>query len=191
MSHMAKSLRGFVDQLRTRSDFIEIDKPVRPHEFDVTAILKQLEDSGHTPAVLFKHPTDLEGRPSEFSILSNIHASRVRCAMMFDVDPATPKYELSLAYAQMVKETIAPQVIAPSAAPVREVVWQGSDADVRRLPIVRHFEMDLGPTLTMTHVMRSLQGFYDISFAKTFYKWDPQRGGIHPDARSQPHGQRV
>jgi len=78
MSHMAKSLRGFVDQLRTRSDFIEIDKPVRPHEFDVTAILKQLEDSGHTPAVLFKHPTDLEGRPSEFSILSNIHASRAR-----------------------------------------------------------------------------------------------------------------
>jgi UbiD family decarboxylase len=174
---MAKSLRGFVDQLRARGgeDLVEIDKPVRPHEFDVTAILKQLEDNGRTPAVLFKHPTDLEGRPSEFSILSNIHAARARCAMMFDVDPATPNYELSLAYATMVKKTIAPQVIAPSSAPVREVVWQGSDADVRRLPIVRHFEMDLGPTLTMTHVMRSLQGVYDISFAKTFYKWDPQR----------------
>jgi hypothetical protein len=48
---MAKSLRGYVDQLRTRDDFIEIDKPVRPHEFEVTAILKQLEDSGRTPAV--------------------------------------------------------------------------------------------------------------------------------------------
>ncbi|HEX3972347.1 MAG TPA: hypothetical protein VHX19_13540, partial [Stellaceae bacterium] len=66
---MAKSLRGFVDQLRARGgeDLVEIDKPVRPHEFDVTAILKQLEDNGRTPAVLFKHPTDLEGRPSEFS----------------------------------------------------------------------------------------------------------------------------
>lgn len=173
---MAKDLRGFLDRLRQHSgDLIEIDGPVRPHEFEVTALLKQLEDSGRTPAVLFKNPTDLHGRPSEFSILANLHAARARCAMMFDVDPATPNYALSLAYARMAQRTIAPQVIAPPVAPVRQCVWQGDDADVGRLPIVKHFEMDLGPTLTMTHVMRSLQGFYDISFAKTFYKWDPQR----------------
>jgi len=78
---MAKNLRGFVDQLRMRGgDLIEIDKPVQPHQFGITAILKQLEDSARTPAVLFKHPTDLEGRPNEFSILANIHASRARCA---------------------------------------------------------------------------------------------------------------
>jgi UbiD family decarboxylase len=35
--------------------------------------------------------------------------------------------------------------------------------------------MDLSPVLTMTHIMRSVAGFYDLSFAKTFYKWDPQR----------------
>lgn len=173
---MTKDLRGFLDRLRRRSgDLIEIDRPVRPHEFDVTAILKQLEDRGRTPAVLFQQPTDLHGRRSEFSILANLHASRARCAMMFDVDPATPNYELSVAYARMAKRTIAPQVIAPQTAPVRECVWQGNEADVGRLPIVKHFEMDLGPTLTMTHVMRSLKGFYDISFAKTFYKWDPRR----------------
>lgn len=173
---MAKDLRGFLDRLRARGgDLVEIDRPVKPHEFEITALLKNLEDSGRYPAVHFTKPTDLNGKPSPFSVLSNIHATRERCAMMFDVDPATPNYELSLAYAAMSRRIIAPQVIAPGAAPVRECVWQGSEADVTRLPIVRHFEMDLGPTLTMTHVMRSLEGFYDISFAKTFYKWDPRR----------------
>ena len=128
---MAKDLRGFLDRLRARGgDLVEIDQPVKPHEFDVTALLKNLEDSGRYPAVHFTRPTDLNGKPSLFSVLSNIHATRERCAMMFDVDPATPDYELSLAYAAMARRTIAPKVIAPEAAPVRECVWQGSEADV-------------------------------------------------------------
>ena len=173
---MAKNLRSFLDQLRShRGALLEIERPVRPHDFDVTALLKQLEDDGRYPAVLFKNPTDLYDRPSAFSLLSNLQASRSRCALMFGVDPATPHYDLSLAYARMARGTIAPETIAPDRAPVRECIWRGSEADVGRLPIVRHFAMDLGPTLTMTHVMRSAKGFYDVSFAKTFYKGDPQR----------------
>jgi UbiD family decarboxylase len=57
-------------------------------------------------------------------------------------------------------------------------VLSGDDADMSILPIVRHFEMDLGPVLTMATVMRDPdEGFYDVSFIKVFYK-GPQRGGI-------------
>jgi UbiD family decarboxylase len=51
-------------------------------------------------------------------------------------------------------------------------------ADVTRLPIVRHYTMDIGPVITMTHVMKSRAGFYDISFAKTFFKGDPRRMAV-------------
>jgi 2,5-furandicarboxylate decarboxylase 1 len=173
---VAKDLRSYLEGLRSRAgDLVEIERPIRPHDFEATALLKQLEDSRQYPAVLFRQPTDVHEQPSLFALLTNVYATRERCALMLDVDPATPYREVSLAYARAARGSIEPAVIAPQAAPVRECVWQGADADVGRLPIVRHFAMDMGPTLTMSHVMRSVEGFYDVSFAKTFYKWDPQR----------------
>jgi UbiD family decarboxylase len=171
---LPKDLRSFLQQLRAHpGELVEVERRVRPHEFEVTALLKQLEDRGRHPAVLFGATTDQYGAPSDFAILANLYASRRRCAIAFDADPERPNYELSLAYARKARETIAPVAIPPDEAPVRECVWQGSEADVGRLPIVRHFAMDMGPVLTMTHVMRSVDGIYDVSFAKTFYKWDP------------------
>jgi 2,5-furandicarboxylate decarboxylase 1 len=172
---VAKDLRSYLRQLRSRpGDLVEVERPVRPHQFEVTALLKQLEDQGRYPALLFNHPTDQYDRPSDFRLLTNLYASRARCAMMFGVDPATPNYELSCEFGRRARETIAPKILS-AGAPVQECVWRGDEADVGRLPIVRHFQMDMGPTLTMTHVMRSLDGIYDISFAKTFYTWDPRR----------------
>jgi UbiD family decarboxylase len=174
---MAKDLRGFLDELRTAGgdELVEIDAPVRPDAFEVTAVLKQFEDRRRHPAVLFRRPTDVDGRPSAFPLVSNLYATRARCARMIGADPTRPNWDLSRAFAAAAKARIEPVTIDAAAAPVRRNVWTGDEADVARLPIVRHFAMDLGPTLTMTHVMRSLEGHYDISFAKTFYKWDPRQ----------------
>lgn len=170
---MPKNLQSFLAQVRTQTgDLIEIERPVRPDAFEVTALLKQIEDRRQYPAVVFKNPLDLYGNPSGFPLLSNMYATRERCAVMLDVDPATPNYDVSLAFKAKAAAKIKPQTIAAEAAPVRENVWQGKDADVGRLPIVKHFAQDMGPVLTMTHIMRSKQGHYNASFAKTFYKWD-------------------
>jgi UbiD family decarboxylase len=154
-------------------EVVEIDRPVKPHEFEVTALLKQLEDRRQYPAVLFSDPTDMYGRPSPFPILTNLYATRERCAAMLDVDPRTPNWEVSLAFAKKSNEKRASVAVSSREAPVQQNVWRGKDADVGRLPMVRHFEMDFGPVITMTHVMRSLAGHYNVSFAKTFYKRDP------------------
>lgn len=171
---MAKDLATYLDQLRSRAgELVEIERPVRPAEFEATALLKQLEDKGRYPAVLFRRPIDVNGDPSPFPLLMNAYATREKCALMLDADPEHPNFALSLAYAKKLREPIAPVEIPASEAPVRQCVWQG-EADIGRLPIVRHFEMDMGPTLTMTHVMRSREGHYNVSFAKTFYKSDPR-----------------
>jgi 2,5-furandicarboxylate decarboxylase 1 len=171
---LPKDLQSFLEQVRAQTaDLVAIERPVRPDDFEVTALLKQLEDRRQYPAVLFNNPIDLYGKPSAFPLLSNMYATRERCATMLDVDPATPNYDVSLAFMRKAAGKIKPQTIAPEAAPVRQNVWQGKEADVGRLPIVKHFAQDMGPVLTMTHVMRSKQGHYNASFAKTFYKWDP------------------
>ncbi len=173
---MPNDLRSFLAALRAQAgDLLEIDRPVRPHEFEVTALLKQLDERRRYPAVLFRNPTDQYGQPSPFPILSNVYATRARCGLMLGVGPATPYREVSLAYQRAAHGRLEPEQVAAPDAPVHETVWQGDAADVGRLPIVRHWAMDYGPVLTMSHVMRSHEGWYDVSFAKTFYKWDPRQ----------------
>jgi 2,5-furandicarboxylate decarboxylase 1 len=173
---MPSDLRSYLDALRRLPGaLVEVDRPVRPHEFDVTALLKQLDERRDYPAVLFRHPTNLYDQPSPFSLLTNVYATRARCGLMLGVDPATPYREVSLAYQRASHQRFDPVTVPAAEAPVHETIWQGADADVGRLPIVRHFAMDFGPVLTMPHVMRSHEGWYDLSFAKTFYKWDPRQ----------------
>jgi 2,5-furandicarboxylate decarboxylase 1 len=173
---MANDLRRFMEGVKRHTgDVLEIDKPVKPHEFEVTALLKQLEDRQRYPMVLFRNPTDLYGKPSRFPLLSNVYATRERCAVMLGVDPGTPNYEVSKAFARKAGNKIAPTAIRSEDAPVHENVWHGAEADIGKLPIVKHFAMDMGPVLTMAHIMKSAsEGFYNVSFAKTFYKWQPQ-----------------
>ena len=175
---MVNDLRAFLDKVRRDTgDLVEVERSVRPAEFEATALLKQLEERKEYPAVLFRNPRDMYGKPSRFPLLSNMYATRERCALALGVDPATPNYETSLAFGRKSRAKIAPLVVDSDQAPVHQTVWQGTEADVGRLPIVKHFAMDMGPTLTMTHVMRggveNSEGFYNVSFAKTFYKKKP------------------
>lgn len=175
---MAKSLSSFLAQLREQrpADLVEIKRTVRPAQFEVTAILEHLDRSGRYPVALFHNPTNLLGSPSPFRIVSNVFGTRERCAMALGLDPARPGMELSLGYSALERQKVEPVVVSRAEAPVKENVLVGEDADVRILPIVRHYEMDLGPVLTMAHVMPARDGsFYEVSFAKTFYKNDPRR----------------
>jgi 2,5-furandicarboxylate decarboxylase 1 len=177
---MARDLRQFLDLLAAREGrLVEIDRPVRPHALEVTALLSQLEQRHQPPTALFINPLDQYDRPSPFRLVSNCYATRARCALMMGADPSRAKGDLSRAFLQRKLARIAPEIIAAEQAPIRQNVWTGDDADVGRLPIVKHFEHDLGPVLTMTHIMRALEdgqgggGQYNVSFAKTFYKWSP------------------
>ena len=46
---------------------------------------------------------------------------------------------------RLIPAELLPEEAAP---PVHEVVWQGADVDLSRLPIPRHFEQDAGPYIT-------------------------------------------
>src|SRR5436190_24169204 len=43
---------------------------------------------------------------------------------------------------------IPSQRVSRSQAPVKQVVWKGADADVTKLPILRHQELDSGKYIT-------------------------------------------
>lgn len=178
---MPKDLRAFIDELRQKGpeELAVVDKPVRPAEFEVTAVLERLTREKRFPGLLFCQTEDLRGQPSRFPLVTNLFATRARCALALGLPPAGDRMELSRAYADLERGALQAAAIPAGEAPVKEVVLTGDEADLAILPIVRHFEMDLGPVITMASIMRDPdEGFYDVTFIKTFYKDDPHRCGL-------------
>jgi 2,5-furandicarboxylate decarboxylase 1 len=170
---MAKDLRSYLAEIsESPRDYIEVKNQLRPQECETTALLKHLDEARQYPATMFTSVTDANGDQSRFPLLSNIFATRQRCARALGLDPGTPCRLVAAEYARRANELVEPAEVEQAQAPVFSTVWRDEEVDVGKLPIVKHFGMDLGPVLTMTHVMRSHDGFYDISFVKTFFKWN-------------------
>jgi UbiD family decarboxylase len=167
-----KSLATYLDALRDRPEELRtVSRPIDPGNFQVTAILEHLDRRGEFPAVLFERPQNLHGEPSDFRLLSNLWATRERVAEMLGLQPHESGRELGTRFASLMDDGRPPVTVCGDDAPVQAHVLRGADADMWRLPAVRHFEMDLGAVLTMAHVMHAPgEDFYNVTFVKTFPK---------------------
>ena len=179
------SLRSFLRLLEQShpNEVLRVSRPVEPSKFEVSAVLKHLENRGKFPLVYFEHPKDVQGRPSSFPLLSNVFASRERIALALGLRPEQSGMELSLEYARRLEHPIPPVRIERSEAPVKQVVTRGDACDMSRLPIVRHHGMDPAPYIDMTPVMKHPdEGFYNVAFLRNMYK-GPRTLGIHMSPR--------
>lgn len=178
---MARGLREFVGRVERElpSELVRVSRKVRPTKFEVTAILETLTQAGHFPMVEFGSTEDAYGDDVGIPIISNVFASRKRCALALGHDTDKHKIDLSLEYARLAAGAIDPVVLDSSEAPVKQVVLQGERVDMGRLPVVKHYEMDLSPVYTMAMAMKDPDaGAYNVAFIKAFYKNDPRRLGI-------------
>ena len=187
---MPKDLRQFISSLKEQypDDIVEVSRHVRPNQYEVTAILEQLDREKKYPVVHFKSTENLREEKSQFSIVSNIFGTRERCATALNFPRDQAKMPLSLEYARREQTTVKAVTVSCSEAPVKANVETGDRVDIRKLPIVRHFEMDLGPVLTLACILKDPdEGFYDVSFVKTFYRGPREVGvSIH-----SPHLERI
>src|SRR5574342_1100622 len=178
-------LRAFLDDLQERMpyDFVRIEKPVSPKQFEVTALLQHLENQKQFPVLFFEKPLNLNGKPSVFPLLSNVFATRQRCALSLGMKPNEGELPLSLEYARREDRLLAPVSIPASEAPVKQVVKRGEEADIYDLPVVRHHAMDPAPYIDMTPVMKDPDsGFYNGAFLRNMIKGE-RRLGIHMSPR--------
>ena len=95
-------LRDFLENLQERlpHDFVRIERTVAPHQFEVTALLQHLENQKKFPVLFFEKPLGLDGKPSAFPLLSNVFATRQRCALSLGMKPNEGELPLSLEYAR-------------------------------------------------------------------------------------------
>jgi 2,5-furandicarboxylate decarboxylase 1 len=182
---MARELREFLSLLEERypDQMVRVPREVDPAAFEVTAVLQHLEDRDRYPLVLFERPRNLLGEVARFPLISNVYATRERCALALGLRPEQAMLELSLEYARREERSIPPVVVSRAAAPVKEWVQVGEAADLRVLPIVRHHEMDPAPYIDMAVAMRDPDsGAYNLAFLRTMYQ-GPRRLGLHMSPR--------
>jgi UbiD family decarboxylase len=174
-----KSLGSYLDLIRGNpAEFRTVSRTVNPLNFDVTGLLGVLNQRREYPTVQFDHPLDMHGKPSKFPIVSNLWATRERCAEMVGLPRSDSGVRLGSLLCERIDRKIKPVVVNGRSAPVQANVLQGRKADMWMLPAVRHFEMDLGAVLTMGMIAKPPgEEFYNITFVKAFPETG-QRAGL-------------
>jgi len=191
-------LRDFISQLEARGELKRIAVEIDPH-LEMTEVCDRvLRAAG--PAILFEKP-----KGHHMPVLGNLFGTPKRVAMgmgeedvtslrevgkllAFLKEPEPPKglkdaWEKLPLYKQVLN--MAPKVV--SGAPCQEIVWQGDEVDLAKLPIQTCWPGDIAPLITWglvvtqgPHKPRQNLGIYRqqvISKNKVIMRWLAHRGG--------------
>jgi UbiD family decarboxylase len=133
-----QSLRGFLQmvELEYPDELLRIREPIHPR-FDMTAIVFELERSGKSPVVLLER---VDGY--DMPVVTNIAANRRLLAACLGVSQS----DLPTAFRQRCQKYI-PCELVPQAA-WNDIVIEGDDVDLTKLPIMLQFSVDGAPYIT-------------------------------------------
>ncbi len=191
-------LRDFIGQLEQSGELRRVQQPVSPH-LEMTALCDRVLRAGG-PALLFEHPVG-----HTMPVLGNLFGTPARVARAMGVASLAglrPFGELLAA----LKEPEAPKGLrdmmgmggllktlwhmAPrerSSAPCQEVVWEGADVDLTRLPVQHCWPGDVAPLITWglvitrgPHKTRQNLGIYRqqvLGRDQLVMRWLAHRGG--------------
>jgi 4-hydroxy-3-polyprenylbenzoate decarboxylase len=198
-----KDLRDFISQLEKNNDLKRIDTPVSS-SLEMTEISDRvLKAEG--PALIFQHAMH-EGKKSDMPVLTNLFGTPTRVAQgmgaadttaLRDIgellaslrEPEAPKgFKDALAKVSMLKAALwdmSPKNVR--GAPCQDIVWEGNDVDLAKLPIQTCWPGDVAPLLTWGLVItrgpnarRQNLGIYRqqvIGRNKLIMRWLSHRGG--------------
>ena len=127
------SLGEFLDQYRRYhpEDVFGVTRDIDV-EYESTAYYKLLEEKN--PLIWF---SNVKGYP-DFQIVTNVMGSRKRMAFALGLDSESQLYEI-LNDALNSKSEI---LVSDENPPIKQRVFEGKDADLYRLPVVRHYSGD-------------------------------------------------
>jgi 4-hydroxy-3-polyprenylbenzoate decarboxylase len=193
-----RDLRDFIAQLEQLGELKRVSVPVSPH-LEMTALCDRTLRAGG-PALLFENPTG-----HSIPVLANLFGTTRRVALGMGVndvselrqfgevlaslkEPEAPKgFKELMGLGSMVKTlwNMAPK--EQRSAPCQDVVWEGQDVDLARLPIQHCWPDDVAPLITWglvitkgPHKARQNLGIYRqqvLSPNKVIMRWLAHRGG--------------
>lgn len=211
-----RDLRDFLAQLEQRNNLKQISLPISTH-LEMTEISDRVLRKGG-PALLFDNAQH-RGQSAQMPVLTNLFGTTERVAWGMGADNISALREIGELLANL-REPEPPRGfkdavgkigmlkaalwdMAPKLhkhAPCHEIVWEGDEVDLDRLPIQHCWPGDIAPLLTWglvitrgPHSKRQNLGIYrqqQIAKNKLIMRWLSHRGGAldfrdhalkHPD----------
>jgi 4-hydroxy-3-polyprenylbenzoate decarboxylase len=193
-----RDLRDFMSQLERDGELLRVAEPVSPH-LEMTALCDRVLRAGG-PALLFERPTghvmpvlaNLFGTPQRVARamgVADLRALRpfgeVLAALKEPEPPKGLKDMLGLGGLLKTLWNMAPREVR--SAPCQELVWEGADVDLARLPVQFCWPGDVAPLITWglvitqgPHKPRQNLGIYRqqlLSRNRLIMRWLAHRGG--------------
>ncbi|WP_199055375.1 4-hydroxy-3-polyprenylbenzoate decarboxylase [Aquitalea sp. ASV15] len=195
-------LRDFVAQLEQQGELKRISLPVSPH-LEMTEIGDRVLKAGG-PALLFEHPRH-DTQTYHMPVLANLFGTPKRVAMGMGASDVMQLREIgkTLAYLKepeppkglkeawdklpLLKQVLsmAPKVVSKAAC--QQIVWEGDEVDLSRLPIQHCWPGDVAPLITWgltvtrgPNKKRQNLGIYRqqvIGKNRVIMRWLAHRGG--------------
>jgi 4-hydroxy-3-polyprenylbenzoate decarboxylase len=191
-------LRDFISQLQQMREFKRIDVPVSPY-LEMTEIADRTLRAGG-PALLFTQPIG-----NTIPVLANLFGTPRRVALGMGAEDVSELRKIGHLLARLkepeppkdFKDVLGLGALAKSlwdmapkerrSAPCQDVVWEGNDVDLARLPIQHCWPDDIAPLITWGLVItkgpykkRQNLGIYRqqvIGRNKVIMRWLAHRGG--------------
>ena len=191
-------LRDFIDHLEQVGQLKRITHPVDPH-YEMTEISDRTLRA-HGPALLFENPIGYD-----MPVLTNLFGTPERVAMGMgreDVqelrevgkllaylkEPEPPKgFKDAIDKLPVFKQVLNMPVKRLRKAPCQQIVWQGDDVDLDKVPVMSCWSDDVAPLLTWgltvtkgPNKKRQNLGIYrqqKLSKNKVIMRWLAHRGG--------------
>src|SRR5476651_141100 len=161
-----KDLRDFIAQLEQLGELKRVAVEVDPR-LEMTEVCDRVLKAGG-PAILFEKPKGFDGAPgrARMPVLANLFGTPRRVAMGMGEESTAALREVGklLAYLKepeppkglkdawekwpVLKQVLnmSPKVL--SSAPCQDVVWEGGDVDLSKLPIQTCWPGDVAPLIT-------------------------------------------
>jgi UbiD family decarboxylase len=133
-----QSMRGFLAMVERDhpAEMLRIREPVR-RELDITSAVFECERAGRSPILFFEK---VEG--FDLPVVTNLNGNRKLLAAALGVAPEA----LVATYRERCQNYIPVERVA--RAPWQEIVLEGEEVDLTRLPIPLHFSIDAAPYIT-------------------------------------------
>jgi 2,5-furandicarboxylate decarboxylase 1 len=163
------SLQGYLLALQDEHPewFMRVEDSLDVNRHDITAFVKKLEDAGKEVTVFFENVTNVLGERSEFPLLFNAFATRRLISYQMGLARDDWKMELTHAFARIESEPGKAVRVGRDDAPVKDVVWDQDEIDVRRFPVPMCHEDDVGPYFVMANLMKARSsGTVDVTMMK-------------------------
>ena len=214
------SLRDFIDRLEKNGRLVRVAAPVSPH-LEMTEIqTRLLAEKG--PAVLFENVVRPDGTRSDIPVLVNLFGTVERVAWGMDREPGQLRavgetlaflrqpeppggWREALDMLPMVRTVMAMKPKTVSNAPCQEVVLQGDDIDLGKLPIQTCWPGEPAPLITWPLIVTQgpdpkgdKQDSFNLGIYRlqvtgkntTLMRWLKHRGGAQHHQRWKGAGKR-